>query len=812
MFAYAEVAVQAPVFGLFHYAVPERLGGHSLVGSRVLVPFGRRGLTGVVVAMSDTLPQEVEKVQELGELLDEARVVSDELLELCRWIAEYYEAPLGEVLRTALPAGTGVQTQRRLELTERGKQVFVGEGGALPRKHREILASLVGAGGAMPVAAVGNRNKKELCSLEQAGFVCYRQHAKVARVRPRLVRVAQMVRSLTKQEKAALRRAPRRRQIVEALESADVPVLVETLKAKVPNASSHLRLLVKTGVAVVETRESKDVVPLSQGSWEGSIPPELTDTQQQALAAIRQGIGEDTFRTYVVHGVTGSGKTEVYLHAIADAVEVGRSAIVLVPEISLTPQLAARFRARFGNKVAVLHSGLTDRARYDEWQRLHNGDAPIAVGARSAVFAPVKNLGVIVVDEEHDSSFKQEEGVRYHARHVAIVRAQRAGAVCILGSATPSLDTYYAAMQKRYTLLSLPERATPRSLPRVERIDLRQYQHDADTMLTAPLTQAIGEALEQDGQVILFLNRRGFATFVLCGKCGHAFRCPACSVSLTYHRRRDHLLCHYCGHTERIAQHCPACGTQGAVVRRGLGTERVADALCQVFPGARVARLDRDVASGKKIDRILSQVANRQVDILVGTQMVTKGHDFPGVTLVGVLCADTGLCMPDFRASERTFQLLTQVAGRAGRGDQPGRVLMQSYRPNALAIEAGAAQDYDRFYREERAVRAELGYPPFGHLIAIRLDGLDAAAVAAKAREMGRSALALQKQGRNEVSLMGPCEAPISKLRGRARWHLWLRAAQRAPLRAFLRRLLPGTQILRGSVRVSVDVDPMSTL
>jgi primosomal protein N' (replication factor Y) len=389
--------------------------------------------------------------------------------------------------------------------------------------------------------------------------------------------------------------------------------------------------------------------------------------------------------------------------------------------------------------------------------------------------------------------------------------------VCVLGSATPSLESFHAAESGRYTLLRLPNRATPRPLPNVDLVDLKTYRAETEAMLTAPLAEAITETLEAGDQVILFLNRRGFSTFVHCKRCGHAFRCRQCSVSMTYHRAQDRLLCHYCGYSERVRSDCPKCGAEEAVVRRGLGTEKVADAIAERFPGARVARLDRDVASGARMEKILARVARHEVDVLVGTQMVTKGHDFPGVTLVGVLCADTGLSLPDFRAAERTFQLLTQVAGRAGRGQRPGRVLIQSFRTDEPPVAAAAAQDYEAFYRAESAARAELGYPPFGHLVAVRLDAPDSGAVATTARELARRAASLGRRFGDQVAVLGPTEAPLARLKGRTRWHLWLRAPDRKTLRRFLRALVPktGAGAAPGgssSVRITVDVDPGSAL
>ncbi|HEY0987011.1 MAG TPA: primosomal protein N' [Kofleriaceae bacterium] len=525
--------------------------------------------------------------------------------------------------------------------------------------------------------------------------------------------------------------------------------------------------------------------------------------------------GDPTRRAFtplLLHGVTGSGKTEVYLRVIAKALEAGRTALVLVPEISLTPQLAARFRARFGDLVAILHSGLSETARFGEWSRLRRGEARIAVGARSAVFAPLTGLGVIVVDEEHDGSFKQDEGVRYHARDVALVRAQRAGAVCVLGSATPSLESAAHAERGSYRKLVLTQRPTARPMPQVEIIDLRTYVPDGDAMLSAPLRAALAGALAAGDQTILFLNRRGFATFVLCRACGHAFRCPHCSVSLTYHRHSDRLSCHYCGFAQRVPDVCPGCGASGTIERKGLGTEKVADAVAAAFPSARVARLDRDVATGARVEAVLARVARREVDVLVGTQMVTKGHDFPGVTLVGVLCADTGLSLPDFRASERTFQLLAQVAGRAGRGDKPGRVMIQTYRPGAPAVVAAAAHDYAQFFAAESAARAELGYPPHGRLIAVRIDGADGHEVAGVAQQLARLAESAARQvgAAGQVEVRGPVPAPLERLRNRTRWQVWLRSTDRHALRRVARSVLAAEQA--STVRVGLDVDPMSAM
>jgi primosomal protein N' (replication factor Y) (superfamily II helicase) len=799
-----EVAVALPVPGTYHYAVPPRLAPRVAIGSRVLVPFGARSVSGVVVRLPDESPSDV-RVLDVADSLDAEPALSAELVALCLWIAEYYEAPPGEVLRGALPAGTQVGADVVVTATDAGRAAMSGEGGALPPKQRDLLSSIVQAG-RLPRAKLGRR-LQELDALVAAGLVAVVEARSAPRVAPRKVRVARLVDGIDlAAARAALARAPKRLAVLEALVAG--PVDTSELATAVPGAVSALRELASAGLVAVAAREV-DPTALTTGSElpGAATPPQLTEQQTTAVDAITAAL-DGGFAPFLLHGVTGSGKTEVYLHAIGEVLARGRSAIVLVPEISLTPQLSARFRARFGDRVAVLHSGLSDRDRLGEWQRLRRGTARIALGARSAVFAPVADLGIVVVDEEHDGSFKQDEGVRYHGRDVAMVRAQRAAAVCVLGSATPSLESFAAAATGRYRLLTMADRATARPLPSVEILDLRTYQPDGEAMLSAPLAQAITETLAAGDQSILFLNRRGFSTFVLCRACGHAFRCPHCSVSLTYHRTADRLLCHYCGFGQRVPEQCPACKTTGKIERRGIGTEQVAAAVAARFPAARVARLDRDVASGSKIEGLLGRMSRREIDILVGTQMVTKGHDFPGVTLVGVLCADTGLSLPDFRASERTFQLLTQVAGRAGRGDRAGRVLIQTYKPEAAAVACAARHDYRAFYEAEIGSRDELGYPPQGRLVAVRIDGPDEAAVSGTAGRLAALATSMTRDG--SVEVRGPAPAPLSRLRGRSRWQIWLRSPDRTALRRVARGVTSAE--IPAGVRVSVDVDPVAAL
>ena len=646
----AEVALPVPVKRAFTYLVPEGLVARTAPGARVICPFGGRRLMGVVldVREGDAPP----RAKPLAGVVDDQPAVPDELLAFLRDLAAYYFAPIGEVMRLALPPldretardlsepslfpelrGVGAHRVQWVAPTDR-----VGQTGTLRGQAAAILMH-VRAVGAEPVAAVGRRWS---------------------------------------------------------------------------NARPAIKRLVELGLVVVEEREApQDPFFAAPAARDG--PHDAPPAQRAALDAIVSQLPAGRAASFVLHGVTGSGKTEVYLRAIAAARAAGRGSIMLVPEIALTPQLVARFRARFGDDVAVLHSGLTPRERSHMWRRLREGETDVAIGARSALFAPVRALGLVVVDEEHDSSFKQEENVRYHARDMAIWRSHRVGGVCVLGSATPSLESEHLVRTGRAKKLRLPDRARAQPMPRVELVDLRRIGPSvtADKRISMPLYRAIEDALAAREQVILFLNRRGFSPSVRCEACGVMATCGACSVALTFHKRAGNVVrCHYCDYEAPLPSRCEKCGVDDALVLEGLGTEKLEETLAQAFPGARVARLDRDVASGRNVEALLDRVRAREVDILVGTQMVTKGHDLPNVTLVGVINADAALSIPDFRAAERGFQLLVQVAGRAGRGDAPGRVLVQTWDPECPAVALAARHDVDGFLERELADRRELGCPP----------------------------------------------------------------------------------------------------
>ncbi len=814
-----KVAVFLPLYETYTYRVPDQMSEVQR-GCRVEVHLGRRKTVGVVVetdaSAGDLAPLSIKP---LLDVLDEEPMVEQHLLDLVLWTAEYYMAPPGEALRTALPTVLHGRRQELLRLTAEGRRVLAAQESLLrsadddvSAREQQVLQHIKDRKGAATPRSIDGAVPQGgvLPGLVRRGLL----KREARRKGPARIRTDLVVRLKEPVDEETMARAPKQQALVKLVREAGGAARLGDLSGLPKDARAVARRLAHKGIAEVDQVEvSSDPFAADPLGDERDEPPVLTDEQRQALEPMLQSLHAGEFAPYLLFGVTSSGKTEVYLHLIAEAIGRGGGALVLVPEISLTPQLAARFRARFGDQVAVLHSGLTDAERFGQWRRTHAGDVPIVVGARSAVFAPMTNLKVIIVDEEHDASFKQQEGVRYNGRDVALVRAKRGDMVVVLGSATPSFESFHGASEGRSTMLCMRQRATPRPLPQVEIVDVRTYHRDRG-VLSAPLADALTEVLTREEQAILFLNRRGFSPTVLCRSCGFSFRCRNCSVTLTYHRFRERIVCHYCGHSDAMPEACPQCDDD-RIGMLGTGTEQVEELLKERFPKARVARLDRDTARAFGVRSILSRVRRGEVDILIGTQMVTKGHDFPNVTLVGVICADMGLHFPDFRSAERTFQLLTQVAGRAGRGEQPGRVLIQSYNPDHPSLRCATNHDYEAFFAAEFPERAELAYPPSAYLASVHMDGPDEQAVIRGARR-------LADQGHRLVAnldaprpyILGPAEAPLQKLKGRVRWMLLIKCASRAPLRWVLSRLVAGAghaDFPRG-VRVMVDVDPISML
>ncbi len=749
-----EVALPVPLHRRFTYTVPEALVSRVMPGVRVAVPFGGRKLAGIVVGRPATAPQGV-RLKAVAGVLDAEPVFPSELLAFLAEASSYYLHPLGEVLRAAAPA-LPADAMRRLR-----RDGFLADDESLPGRRvatRTVLS--VRAADAPPEGTrLGKRQRAVLALLEERG-----------------------------------------------------EVTLEELRAHVRAPRATIRGLADKGLVTTEEHEV-----LADPFFGAPAPPDtaptLTGPQTAAVGAVLEAMHGGRAEAFLLHGVTGSGKTEVYLRVIAEARERGRGALLLVPEIALTPQLVARFRARFGDAIAVLHSGLGQRERHDAWRGLRSGALGIAIGARSALFSPVPALGVIVVDEEHDPSFKQEEGFRYQARDMAMLRAHRAGAVCILGSATPSIESYYLSEQGRVTRLELPERATAQRMPAVEVVDLTRNKNgpSGHPLVSAPLHRALERCLADGRQAILFLNRRGFAPSLRCNDCGEVMQCPACSVALTEHRRAGVLRCHYCDFATPPGETCPHCGAD-ALERIGVGTEQLEEFLAETFAPARVARLDRDTASGAGVESVLDRLRRGDIDILVGTQMVTKGHDVPNVTVVGVVLADQSLAFPDFRAGERTFQLLAQVAGRAGRGAHEGRVVFQTFQPDHPAVRYAAAHDYVGFYRSEVRARGELGYAPFSRLVSVRVDAGDEAEARRAVETLARVARAQRAVRDRAVQVLGPAPAPIARLRGRYRYRLMLRGRDRRLLREVSIALSARIDEGLGPARASLDVDPVAML
>ncbi len=815
--ARASVAVPRPVRRLFTYLVPPELEARCRPGVRVLVPFGRRRLTGYLVEMLPPGPGILDGIplKPIDGVLDADPLLDPDLIAITRWAADYYVSSWGEVLRAALP-GLQADVRRTLAITEAGIRA-IGAGAMPPgdalmpgiARHPAAQAilgdlSLRPEGSALDDLRrrIGPAWIKSMpARLAEAGLVEFRDVLAAAGPRPRLREFVRRIPGLDPG------RGARRQAITRALEEAGSPLPAGDLLERTGASRAILKALADRGVVGIEFRELDPVGSVTLGAG-----PEPTPDQTRAIAAVEEALARGGHSTFLLHGVTGSGKTEVYLRAIAAVAKRGKQALYLVPEIGLTPLLARRLRARLGNGLAIVHSRLSDRERADTWRRVREGRVPVVLGARSAVFAPFPDLGLIVVDEEHDASYKQEETPRYHGRDLAILRGSRAGIPVLLGSATPSIESYYQAQRGKYRLLEMPLRVGAPGLPPVERVDMRAEFRDVgrESVLSRRLEQGIEDCLGRREQCIILLNRRGFSTFAVCRACGETIDCASCSIALTLHLRDRRLVCHYCDASRRVPETCPACSSEHLHFG-GTGTERLEDVLRVRFPAARLARMDRDTVRGRgAAEEILTRVESGEVDILFGTQMIAKGHDFPNVTLVGVLAADAPLGLPDFRAGERTFQLLAQVAGRSGRGARGGKVIVQAWDPDHHAIRAAAEHDYAAFARKELGFRRITRYPPYCALatVLVKDRDLDRARAAA-----GRVAATIRSLAPGDAQVLGPALAPLERLRGSYRVQLLVKTATRRQMQDLMTAMIGELEKRQNRVEdLVIDVDPVSTL
>jgi primosomal protein N' (replication factor Y) (superfamily II helicase) len=800
------VAVALPIHEIYSYSIPAHLASQACAGKRVLVPFGNRSVTGYLIGPARD--RELPEIKHILDVLDEVPLFPEPLIPFFEWIADYYMYPLGQVITTALPAGLNLFDVALLSITPAGIKAI--PSASLAPLETRILRAL-----AQGTATIKQLQKEidQPCSwalmhqMRKQGWILVDRQIKGHQIRPKTVRWV----TLKEAAPAAKRLSSQRQTLLDLLQGKG-DQSVAALKTHVPTAPALIRAMENAGL--VRTFEKTVYRDPFGDPIEADTPPPLTTEQRQVLGDMTPLLGEG-FKTVVLAGVTGSGKTEVYLQLTQAALDKGLHVLVLVPEIALISQTERRFRARFGEIVAVLHSGLSQGQRYDQWLRIADGKATVAIGARSCIFAPFAHVGLIIVDEEHDTAYKQEGGLNYNARDLAVVRARLHKALAVLGSATPSVQSWHNVSIGKYTAAYLHRRVNDQPLPAIQTVDLSQNRDEQGIRryITLPLQQEIKKALDGGNQALIFLNRRGFAAFPICTHCGQPLRCKNCDISLTLHKRANAFRCHYCGFSKAATSTCPSCGAK-KIKLLGVGTEKIQEALVQLFPDARVARMDRDTMTRKgSIVNLLKDLKHRRIDILVGTQMVAKGHDFPGITLVGVVCADLTLNFPDFRAGERTFQLLAQVAGRAGRGDKPGKVILQTFNPDHFSIQAAKDQDFMTFFNREIGFREALGYPPLTRMIALRISAKDPQHAAGHAELLGDACRALLAAGtpfHGKVDVMGPIEAPLARIAGHYRWQIIVKGSDAASLHRFVRELIHGRRSPpRGrQVRVIVDVDP----
>ncbi|MBI4331698.1 MAG: primosomal protein N' [Chloroflexi bacterium] len=816
--SYAEVAVNAPVRNprTFSYRVPQGLV--VKVGQAVWVPFGPRTLQGIVCALGG-VPQ-FENTRDILSLIDDRPLLAPWQVELARWIADYYFSPVFAAVALMLPPGF---ERKLLAFVQCAESVVPESLASLPPEQGVVIERVRSEGHAAVKSLEREfglkKTRAALQALVHKGLLVRsdsleRERVRVKRVKMVALNVAPEVARQAMESWCGDRKLHSRIALVELL-LMEGPLTAVEIKSKLGRPALSLASLEKSGlVKVLEKEVRRD--PLEAYRTETSAPPALTPAQQavweklasafeKGLPLSQRGTQGDSPPAYLLHGVTGSGKTEIYLRAAAGAIAAGKKAVVLVPEIALTPQTISRFLSRFPGGVAVLHSKLSLGEQYDEWWRIRRGECDVVIGSRSAVFSPQPDLGLVVIDEEHEWTYKQKEGQPfYHARDVALKIAELTGAMVLMGSATPDVSSYFMAREGSYGLLELPERVSAGggavTLPGVEVVDMRkEFAEGSRGLFSRSLVREVRQALHEGGQVILFLNRRGSNTFIQCRDCGHVLRCRKCEVSLVYHRDQDRLVCHQCNYRTAMPEECPECGSK-KIKYLGSGTQRVEEEASWNFEGARLLRWDRDVTTERHShERILEKFVSRQADILIGTQMIAKGLDIPAVTLVGIVNADVGLFLPDFRAAERTFQIITQVAGRAGRGPKGGRVIIQTYNPRHYSIVAASGHDYRAFYQKEMGYRREFNYPPFRSLISLSYRHPNENACKREAERVAGVITAEAGRGFVDVDLLGPAPAPIARKRGRYEWQLLLRGKD-CHLVLSAMTLPPGW---------AVDVDPL---
>jgi primosomal protein N' (replication factor Y) (superfamily II helicase) len=787
-------------------------------GARIIVPFGRKLLTGYIVGLDHKLkidsPLLESEIKEAEELVDVVPLISPDILQLTRWVSTYYAAPWGEVLKAALPPGISEGIEQLLSLTARGQDERERMTNVVAGTIKDRLFSLVADKGELSLRAAASLMGQSQAvnaarALERSGLIEITQARRGAEAKEKFQRVVRLISKDTIEDNKFTEAQQR---VLTTLASHGAAMPTGALLKTAQVSSSAINTLQRKGlIDVVTERVRRD--PLARAVMPSEETHLLTESQSSVLSEIERELAGRSYATFLLHGVTGSGKTEVYIRAMRASLALGRSAMMLVPEIALTPVFSRRLRAQFGDQVAIFHSSLSKGERFDEWTRVNNGQAKIVIGTRSAVFAPCRNLGLIIVDEEHEATYRQQESPHYNARDTAIVRAQKAAAVVVLGSATPSLESFHNARAGKYRYLQLPERIGRRPLASARIIDMREVfaKYGKPRVFSDELLQAIEETRARGEQAIILLNRRGYSSFVLCRSCGESIQCPNCDVTLTYHRGERVIVCHYCNYRRPSPTQCPNCF--GAFIYYvGEGTEQLEEMLSKQFPSLRIARIDRDTTARRSVfEKSLFDFSEGKLDMLVGTQMLAKGHDFPNVTLVGVVSVDAGLALPDFRSAERTFQLITQVAGRAGRGERPGQVLIQTYHPDHYALRHACAQDYEGFYDEELRYRQNHSYPPFVALASVLVHGPDLDRTRATALAV-RQELDQANQDR-ACRVLGPAPAPLARLKGEHRIQLLIKSRSRRRLRRLIDAAIASLSGRGQAARsINIEIDPITMM
>ncbi len=812
---YCDVALPVPLDRTFTYAVN---GSAPVVGVRVLVPFSGQRLMGVVVRVYDAPTTDASAIKPVQRVLDDAPLLSDELMQLAKWIAQYYVAPLGEVLRGMMPLAAEVRRQIVYRIAEAGQRVL--------REGTPLLDGSIKSNSRRSKLSAEDQNREFTVLTYLSDGSSAKASAVRSATKVNTALLDSMVKKmwLAREALAEERDARRTERIAVLVPDARIPKLNEnqtTILAEIAAAGGRMRVVdlrdamalreLSVPTTTLSTLVKRGLVAIEEAAEEfhlGGIPAHgkknahehaLNESQMEALSSIAAAMTQGGFKPILLYGVTGSGKTTVYFAAMQRALDAGKSALLLVPEIGLTPAMAGQMFAAFGSQVALLHSGLTPDERAEQWHRIRRGEARIVVGTRSAVFAPMVNLGLILVDEEHDGSYKQEETPRYHARDVAVMRAKLNNAVVLLGSATPSLESWANSERSRYARVEMLSRVMSRPLPTVELVDMRTEFKETgkEDIFSRQLVSETQATLDRGEQVMILLNRRGYSFTMLCRSCGEKIECENCAIAMTYHKPSTHtdlhvhagdrLECHYCGFRRSVPRLCPKCGSEH-LFYLGAGSQQGEERLQELFPNARIGRMDRDTVRGRgDMERLLTRLHSGEINLLVGTQMIAKGHDVHGITLVGIVGADSALGLPDFRAAERVFQLLTQVSGRAGRGELPGRVLVQTYHPEHYAIQCAAAHDYAGFVAKELHYRRWMHYPPSSVLANMIVQGQTLEEAAALASKLGRW---FETAHLDKVRVLGPAAAPIARLKRIYRFHFVLKAERRDALSRTLRALL----------------------